>query len=50
MSIADVCFEVGYINLSNFNRHFRYEMNQTPTDYRRGTAATLFNLNTSKAS
>ena len=50
MSIADVCFEVGYINLSNFNRHFRFEMQQTPTDYRRKTAVTLFNLNTSRAS
>ncbi|MCU1739123.1 MULTISPECIES: AraC family transcriptional regulator [Pseudomonas] len=35
MSVADICFEVGYCNLSNFNRHFRVEMNQTPTDYRR---------------
>lgn len=50
MSIADVCFEVGYINLSNFNRHFRYEMKQTPSDYRRATAAALFSLNTFKAS
>ena len=46
MSVADVCFEVGYINLSNFNRHFRHEMKLTPSDYRRMTAVTLFNLNT----
>ncbi len=35
MSVADICFEVGYGNLSNFNRHFRVEMAQTPSDYRR---------------
>lgn len=35
MSVADICFEVGYANLSNFNRHFRIEMNQTPSEYRR---------------
>jgi len=45
MSVADICFEVGYENLSNFNRHFRVEMEQTPSDYRRGTATTLFNRN-----
>ncbi|MNF15500.1 DNA-binding transcriptional regulator SoxS [compost metagenome] len=42
-SVADICFEVGYENLSNFNRHFRIEMGQTPSEYRRGTAMTLFN-------
>jgi AraC-like DNA-binding protein len=36
MAVTDICFEVGYNNLSNFNRHFRIEMNQTPSDYRRG--------------
>ena len=45
MSVADVCFEVGYSNLSNFNRHFRHEMNVTPSQYRRGTDITMFNLN-----
>ncbi|ORC58325.1 AraC family transcriptional regulator, partial [Pseudomonas floridensis] len=25
MSVSDICFEVGYANLSNFNRHFRVE-------------------------
>ncbi|WP_179179182.1 AraC family transcriptional regulator [Pseudomonas sivasensis] len=42
-SVADICFEVGYANLSNFNRHFRIEMNQTPSEYRRDTAMHLFN-------
>ncbi|WP_338490688.1 AraC family transcriptional regulator [Pseudomonas trivialis] len=41
-SVADICFEVGYANLSNFNRHFRIEMQQTPSEYRRGTAVHLF--------
>ena len=35
LSIATICFEVGYANLSNFNRHFRNEMGQTPSQYRR---------------
>jgi AraC-like DNA-binding protein len=43
MSVADICFEVGYANLSNFNRHFRIEMNLTPSEYRRETAVQLFN-------
>lgn len=43
MSVAAICFEVGYANLSNFNRHFRIEMNQTPSEYRRETAMHLFN-------
>lgn len=45
MSVADICFEVGYENLSNFNRHFRIEMAQTPSEYRRAMAMTLFNRN-----
>jgi AraC-like DNA-binding protein len=36
---------VGYANLSNFNRHFRIEMDQTPSEYRRAMAMTLFNRN-----
>lgn len=36
LSIATICFAVGYSNLSNFNRHFRKEMQQTPSEYRRG--------------
>ncbi|QEU02018.1 AraC family transcriptional regulator [Pseudomonas oryzihabitans] len=34
LSISTICFEVGYTNLSNFNRHFRNEMQQTPSEYR----------------
>lgn len=49
MSVADICFEVGYANLSNFNRHFRIEMNQTPSEYRRETAMYLFNRNGDQA-
>jgi len=43
MLVTDICFEVGYENLSNFNRHFRIEMAQTPSEYRRAAAMTLFN-------
>lgn len=42
LSVTDICFEVGYANVSNFNRHFRFEMQQTPSDYRRETARALF--------
>ena len=42
LSVAAICFEVGYANLSNFNRHFRIEMHQTPSEYRRETAMHLF--------
>jgi len=49
MSVADICFEVGYCNLSNFNRHFLSEMQVTPTQYRRGSGVTLFNLNRVRA-
>jgi len=45
MSVADICFEVGYGNVSNFNRHFRVEMNQTPTEYRRATLRALLKRN-----
>lgn len=35
LSVSDICFEVGYANLSNFNRHFRHEMAETPSEYRK---------------
>ena len=42
LSISDICFEVGYANVSNFNRHFRHETGQTPSDYRREAAVKLY--------
>jgi transcriptional regulator GlxA family with amidase domain len=35
MPITDICFEVGYRNLSNFNRIFLRHHNLTPTRYRK---------------
>ncbi len=35
LPVTQVCFEAGYRNLSNFNRHFREEKGLTPTKYRR---------------
>ncbi|MFD6697945.1 MULTISPECIES: AraC family transcriptional regulator [unclassified Microbacterium] len=34
-SIADVCYAVGFGNLSNFNRQFKREQGETPRDFRR---------------
>ncbi|WP_158814804.1 AraC family transcriptional regulator [Methylocapsa sp. S129] len=33
--ITEICFEVGYANLSNFNRNFRNQRGMTPAEYRR---------------
>lgn len=33
--VTDVCFEVGYANISNFNRHFRKERGVTPSQYKK---------------
>lgn len=33
-SISDICYEVGFTNLSNFNRQFRNDAGETPRDYR----------------
>lgn len=33
--IASICYDVGYTNLSNFNRQFLREVGVTPRDYRR---------------
>jgi len=43
--VTDICFEVGYANISNFNRHFRKERGVTPTQYKR-----LSNLRATPAS
>ncbi|WP_258804292.1 AraC family transcriptional regulator [Pseudarthrobacter sp. NS4] len=32
--ISDICYEVGFTNLSNFNRHFLNDMGETPRRYR----------------
>lgn len=34
LRVADICFSVGYENLSNFNRQFRAETGKTPRQYR----------------
>ena len=34
-SITDICFEVGYANISNFNRNFLRQYQMTPSSYRR---------------
>lgn len=33
--ISDICYEVGFANLSNFNRHFMNDAGETPRTYRR---------------
>ncbi|MCK0715486.1 helix-turn-helix domain-containing protein [Chromohalobacter sarecensis] len=42
-SIADICFQVGYNNLSNFNRHFREQKGMTPRQYQQSTADRVTN-------
>ncbi|WP_244518369.1 AraC family transcriptional regulator [Phyllobacterium sp. OV277] len=37
--ITSICFNVGYKNISNFNRHFKRECGLTPSDYRKLAAA-----------
>lgn len=32
--VTEICFAVGYFNISNFNRNFRAERGMTPTEYR----------------
>ena len=43
--VTDICFEVGYANISNFNRHFHEELGVTPSQYKR-----LSNLRATSAS
>jgi AraC-like DNA-binding protein len=33
-AISDICYEVGFSNLSNFNRHFLRDVGETPSRYR----------------
>lgn len=35
LNISDICFQCGYHNLSNFNRHFLMLKHMTPREYRR---------------
>ena len=35
MAITDICFEVGFTNISNFNRRFMALKGMTPSDYRK---------------
>ena len=35
MPVTDICFEIGYANVSNFNRTFRDRRGMTPLAYRR---------------
>ncbi|XAS74327.1 AraC family transcriptional regulator [Micrococcaceae bacterium Sec5.1] len=34
-AISDICYEVGFTNLSNFNRHFLNDTGETPRHFRR---------------
>jgi hypothetical protein len=45
-SITGICYEVGYNNLSNFNRQFLAEKGMTPSRFRR---LLLENINMAKA-
>lgn len=40
MPVVEVCYAVGYANLSNFNRQFRAETGTTPRAYRRAAVTT----------
>lgn len=35
MHVADICFEVGFNNLANFNRQFRAHKGMSPSEFRR---------------
>jgi AraC-like DNA-binding protein/mannose-6-phosphate isomerase-like protein (cupin superfamily) len=34
--VSDICYEVGFSNLSNFNRHFLADAGESPSQYRKG--------------
>ncbi|MCU1532501.1 MAG: AraC family transcriptional regulator [Arthrobacter sp.] len=38
-AISDICYEVGFSNLSNFNRHFLNDAGETPRHYRQRAQA-----------
>ena len=35
LPVTEICYEVGYTNISNFNRNFQRQRGNTPTEYRR---------------
>jgi AraC-like DNA-binding protein len=39
MSVAQICYECGFNNLSNFNRHFKAMLNKTPLQYMKAYVA-----------
>lgn len=39
--VSAICFDVGFQNLANFNRHFLKMKNMTPTEYRETARASL---------
>jgi len=41
MPVTEVCYEVGYHNISNFNRSFRREKGLTPSRYRQLSSPNL---------
>lgn len=40
MRVIDICYNVGYNNINNFNRTFRQETGMTPIEYRKSTRST----------
>lgn len=45
--ISTICYEVGFSNLSNFNRHFLNDIGITPREYRRDRQPTALSASTS---
>jgi len=39
MSVAQICYECGFNNLSNFNRHFKTLLGKTPLQYSKSHVA-----------
>jgi AraC-like DNA-binding protein len=35
LSISDMCYQVGFNTLTNFNRNFKYFIKMTPTEYKK---------------
>ncbi len=40
-AISEICYDVGFSNLSNFNRHFLKDAGETPRRYRQRTQASM---------